>query len=178
MFPLYIWSISELIIILFKYSRRVAKVIGNNSVPVLPTLFLFSYAKLFHIIISALSYTVLYTSEGRKIVWSADGNVDYLGPKRMFLFVIAVATLGFFLLPYTLILFLGLWLHMCDSGLIAKFLFSIKPFLDFHYAPLKDKHCYWFGFLYLVRVAILLITSFILVDHFSIVTISILASSI
>ena len=82
-FPFYIWSISGLIIILSKYSRRVAKVMGNNSVPVLATLFLFSYAKLLHVIISALSYTVLYTSEGHKRVWSADGNVDYLGPKYL-----------------------------------------------------------------------------------------------
>ena len=106
-FPLYIWSISGLIIILSKYSRRVAKVMGNNSVPVLATLFLFSYAKLFRIIISTLSYTVLYTSEGHKTVWSTDGNVNYLGPKHTFLFVIAVATLFFLFLPYTLILFLG-----------------------------------------------------------------------
>jgi len=38
-FLLYIWSI----IILAKYSDEVAKVMGNNSVPVLATLFLFSY---------------------------------------------------------------------------------------------------------------------------------------
>ena len=177
-FPLYIWSISGLIIILSKYSRRVAKVMGNNSVPVLATLFLFSYAKLFRIIISALSYTVLYTSEGHKTVWSADGNVNYLGPKHTFLFVIAVATLFFLFLPYTLILFLGQWLHMCHNGLIAKFLFNIKPFVDTHYAPLKEKHCYWFGFLLLLRAAILLMTSFIPADHSSIVTISILASSV
>ena len=96
----------------------------------------------------------------------------------MFLFVIAVATLFFLFLPYTLIIFLGHWPNMCHSGLIAKFLFNIKPFVDSHYAPLKDKHCYWFGFLHLVRAAILLITSFIPADHSNIVTISILASSV
>ena len=39
-FPFYIWSIADLIIILAKYSDRVVKVMGNNSVPVLATLFL------------------------------------------------------------------------------------------------------------------------------------------
>ena len=34
-FPLHIWSIAGLIIILAKYSYRVAKVMGNTSVPVL-----------------------------------------------------------------------------------------------------------------------------------------------
>ena len=56
-FPLYIWSIAGLIIILAKYSDRVANMIGNNAVPVLATLFLLSYAKLLRTIITALSFT-------------------------------------------------------------------------------------------------------------------------
>ena len=87
-FPLYIWSIAGLIIIFSKYSIRVSKLMGNNSVRVLATLFLLSYAKLFRIITSVLSYTILHTSEGRKAVWSADGTVDYLSPKHMILFVV------------------------------------------------------------------------------------------
>ena len=43
-FPFYIWSIAGLVIILAKYSNRMAKVMGNNSVPVLATLVLLSYA--------------------------------------------------------------------------------------------------------------------------------------
>ena len=176
-FPFYIWSIAGLIIILSKYSRRVAKVMGNNSVPVLATLFLLSYAKLFSIIITALSYTILYTSEGRKVVWSADGNMEYMSPKHTLLFVVAVASLLFLWLPYTLILFLGQWLHMCNCRLIVRFLFKMKPFLDAHYAPLNDKHRYWFGALHLVRAAILLVSALIPADHYSIVTISILVSA-
>ena len=49
-FSFYIWSNAGLII-LSKYSSRVAKVMGNNSVPVLATLFLLSYAKLLNTII-------------------------------------------------------------------------------------------------------------------------------
>ena len=86
-FPLYVWSIAGLITILAKYSDRLAKVMGNNSVPVLATLFLLSYAKLFRTIITVLSYTMLITSQENsnkfitKAVWSADGNTDYLGSK-------------------------------------------------------------------------------------------------
>ena len=177
-FPFYIWSIAGLIIILSKYSIRVSKLMGNNSVPVLATLFLLSHAKLFRIIISALSYTILYTSEGHKAVWSADGNVDYLSSKHMGLFVVAMIFLLFLWLPYTLILFLAQWLHMCNCQLIVRFLFKIKPFLDAHYAPLREKHRYWFGTLHLVRAAILLVSSLIPVNHSSIATINILASSV
>ena len=177
-FPLYIWCIAGFIIVLSRYNTRMAKMMGNNSVPVLATLFLLSYAKLFRIIISALSYTILYTTQGHEAVWTADGNMEYLGPKHTPLFCIAVATFFCLWLPYTLVLFLGQWLYKCNLQLISRTLFKIKPFLDAHYGPLKDKHRYWFGALHLVRAAILLVSALIPADHSSIVTISILASAV
>ena len=158
-FPLYISSIAGLIIILAKYSDKVAKLMGNNSVPVLATLFLLSYAKLFRTIITAFSFTMLSTTHGSHAVWSADGNLDYLGPDHAPLFVVAAATLLFLWLPYTLILFLGQWLHRCNCRLITRMMMKIKPFLDAHYGPLKGKHRYWFGALLLVRATILLISA-------------------
>ena len=98
-FPLYIWGIASLIIILAKYSNRMAKVMGNNGVPVLATLFLLSYAKLLNTILTALSYTTLYTTEGQELVWSADGNIVYLGPEHAPLFAVALATLTLFMAP-------------------------------------------------------------------------------
>ena len=160
-FPLYIWSIAGLIIILAKYSGRVAKVMGNNSVPVLATLFLLSYAKLFRTIITALSFTTLSTTHGSKAVWSADGNLDYLGPEHAPLFAVAAAILLFLWLPYTLLLFLGQLLHMCNCRLITRMMMKIKPFLDAHYGPLKGNHRYWFGGLLLVRAVILLISALV-----------------
>ena len=171
-FPLYIWSIAGLIIILAKYSDWVAKVMGNNSVPVLATLFLLSYAKLFHTIITALSYTMLYSSQDHKAVWSADGNVDYLGPKHAPLFAVAVAALLLLWLPYTLLLFLGQWLHRCNCRLIDHTLMKIKPFLDAHYGPLKGKHHYWFGALLIARAAILLMSALIPTNHAVVVNFS------
>ena len=176
-FPFYIWSIGGLIIILAKYSDRVAKVMGNNSVPVLATLFLLSYAKLLRTIITALSYTVVYTSHGPKAVWTADGNVDYLGPKHASLFTTAVSVLLFLWLPYTLLLFLGQWLHRCNCRLVGNMLIKIKPFLDAHYGPVKSKHRYWFGALLLVRAVILLISVLVPANHSSAVVLCILVSA-
>ena len=160
-FPLYIWSIAVLIIILAKYSDRVANVMGNNSVPVLATLFLLSYAKLLRTIITALSFTMLSTTHGRKAVWSADGKLDYLGPEHAPLFVVAAATLLFLWLPYTLLLLLGQWMYKCNCRLITRMMMKLKPFLDSHYGHLKDSHRYWFGALLLVRAVILLISALI-----------------
>ena len=160
-FPLYIWTIAGLIIVLAKYNDRVAKVMGNNGVPVLATLFLLSYAKLFNTIIRVLSFTTLQTTQGQHFMWSVDGNIVYLGPEHAPLFAVAVAVLVFLWLPYTLLLLLGQWLHRLNYHLIARLLFKLKPFLDAHYAPFKDRHRYWFGLLLLARVAILLISTFI-----------------
>ena len=160
-FPLYIWAIAGLIIIIAKYSDRVAKVMGNNGVPVLATLFLLSYAKLFNTIITATSYTTLYTTQGPKLVWSADGNLDYLGPQHIPLFCVAVVALVFLWFPYTLLLLLGQWLHRLNYRIITRMLLNLKPFLDTHFAAFKDNHRYWFGFLLLVRAAYLLISAII-----------------
>ena len=176
-FPFYILSIAWLIIILAKYCDALAKVMGENSVPVLATLFLLSYAKLFRTIITALSYTMLYSSQGEKAVWTADGNLDYLGPKHATLFAMAVAVLLLIWLPYTLLLFLGQWLHICNCRLISYMLIKLKPFLDAHYGPLKGEHRYWFGALLLVRAAILLISALVPTDHANIVVICILTSA-
>ena len=172
-FPVYIWSIAGPIIIVAKYSDRAAKLFGNNSVPVLATLFLFSYAKLFRAIITVLSFTMLSTAHGSKAVWSADGNLDYLGPKHAPLFAVAVATLLFLWLPYTLLLFLGQWFHRCNCHLITRMMMKIKPFLDAHYGSLRGNHRYWFGALLLVRAVVLLMSALIPANLASIVVYSI-----
>ena len=176
-FPLYTWSIAGLIIILSKYSNRVEKVMGNNYVPVLVTLIFLSYAKLFRIIITVFSFTKLYTSEGYKTVWSSDGNVNYLSAKHSLLFAGALGTLVFLLFPYTL-LFFAQWLHKINYEPITSILFKLKPFLDAHYCPFKEKHCYWFGALHLARAVILLLSVLVPADHSSVVVFSILVSSV
>ena len=172
-FPFYIWGITGVIIISARYSTRIARISGNNSVPVLATLFLLSYAKLLGIIITSLSYTVLEYPGGQKVVWSADGNIDYLGAKHAPLFVAAVATLLFLWLPYTMLLFAGQWLYKCKLSVINRMLIKLKPFLDAHYGPLKDSHRYWFGALLLVRAVILLISALVIKDNFSVFIFSI-----
>ena len=61
-FPVYIWCLAVGFIILANYSQRVAKLSGNNGVPVLATLFLLSYAKMF----TRLSHTPPFTQ--RKVI--------------------------------------------------------------------------------------------------------------
>ena len=171
-FPFYIWAIAGLIIISARYSTRLAGVMGNNSVPVLATLFLLSYAKLLRTIITIMSYTVVDTPHGQKTVWSADGNIDYLGPEHALLFVAGIVTLLFLWLPYTLLLILGQWLRKINHRYVTHMLMKVKPFLDAHYGPLKDKHYYWFGVLLCMRGIILLISAVVPANNFSVFTLS------
>ena len=177
-FPLYVWSIAGLIIILAKYSDRVAKMMGNNSVPVLATLFLLSYAKLFRTIITALSFSELHTTQGDKIVWSADGNIEYLGAEHAPLFTVATAILLFLWLPYTLLLFLGQWLYRCKFHLIARALMKIKPFMDAYHGPLKGNHRYWFGALLFIRALLLLMSALVPTNLVTVVNFSITVSTV
>ena len=153
-FPLYIWGISGLIIISAKYSNRISKLMGNNPVSVLATLFLLSYTKLLRTSILTMSYSIVVYPNDKRAVWSLDGNIDYLGPKHLPLFAVAVAVLFFLCLPYTLILLLGQWLCQCNNRHISHMMFRIKPFLDAYYGPLKDKHRYWIGLLLISRAMI------------------------
>ena len=155
-FPVYIWSVAGGIIILAKNSKRVALLSGNNGVPVLNTLFLLSYAKLLNTIISALSYTTIYTTKGHRLVWSADGNIHYLGPQHSPLFVVALVAFLFLWLPYTLLLLLGRYLNLFKCRLVTRNLLRLKPFIDANYAPFNNHHQYWSGMTLLVKATVLL----------------------
>ena len=68
----------------------------KNPVATLATLvhMLLSYTKLFHIIISALSSTVIrYPDSSKKVVWLADATLKYWSGKHIALFVTALAIL-------------------------------------------------------------------------------------
>ena len=59
-FPLYVWSIAGGMILLARRSGRMTRLLGNNSVQVLATLVLLSYAKLLRTVIIALVPATLY----------------------------------------------------------------------------------------------------------------------
>ena len=167
-FPFYLWCIAGLIIISARYSTRFARLTGNNSVPVLATLFLLSYAKLLRNVITILSYTTVDTAQGQKVVWSADGNIDYLGPQHVPLFTAAIATLILLWLPYTTLFLLAQWVCTINLSFITRMSMKLKPFLDAHYGPLTDKHRYWFGILLGVRIVVFLISATVPASNFSI----------
>ena len=138
-FPLYIWSIIILIIFLSHCYSAVAKIFGNNCVPVLATLILLSYAKLLRTIITVLTFTFLELPHGSRRAF--DGNIRYLSPVHIPLFLLAVGVLLFLWLPYTALLVSTQGIHRMTSYRVRQWMLKMKPFLDAYFAPMKHRHC-------------------------------------
>ena len=152
-FPLYIWVIVMFMIVSSHYSTIAAKLFGrNNSVRVLATLLLLSYAKILRTIITALSFTTLtYPDKSIKFLWLADANIQYLTGKHVPLFLVALLFL-LLSLPYTALLLFLQCLWPRSHYRLLSWMRRIKPFLDAHIGPYKDKYRFWPGLLFLVRI--------------------------
>ena len=159
-FPIYLWTLLGVIILLGHYLSSVAKLLGEKSVPVLATIFLLSVAKLQRTIIIGLSFaTVEHTDGHHTIVWYYDANIEYLQGKHIYLFVLSLATLLFIMLPFIFSLLLVTCLQALSAHRLFHWVNRCKPLIDAYVGPYKDKHRYWTGFLLFARGIILIILS-------------------
>ena len=155
-FPLYIWIIAGLIIAAAKYSTRMTNLLGNRGVPVLETLLLLSYAKLLQTSFSIMEFSTLtWENQSTVVVWTVDGNINYTDTRHILLLVAGVALLLFFLLPYTVLLFLIQCFRKISDFCLLKWITKLHPVFDAYFASLKHKHQYWFGVCLIARVVVL-----------------------
>ena len=161
-FPLYIWTLVGLIIYLSRY-RVVNRLIGQNVVKVLATLFLFTYAKLQRTIIAALSVTFIqYPDNSKRYVWLYDGNVEYLIGKHIPLFMAGLAFLLVMTLPYTLALLLIRHIRRIATPRyrLLRWIVRLLPLFDAYTAPYEPRYQFWTGFVLLVRSILFLVFAF------------------
>ena len=156
-FPVYIWVLIGLVILVSNYSRRFAKLLGNNPVPVLATLVLLSYTKILRTLIAVCYIIYLEYPMYNRMVWLYDANIDYLSGKHIPLFLVAVLVFLFLFLPYTLLLLFGQWLQAISHLRLFSWVNRLKPFMDSYHAPYKAKHRYWPGLLLVLRFVLLLV---------------------
>ena len=160
-FPVYIWCIAGLIILICHYSTRATKLFGNNSVAVLATLFLLSYGKLFRSITDVFipAYVANSTDNTRSIVWALDGNIMYNDSRHISLIVVALLFLFLFWLPFTLTLLLVPLFRAISDKKPFLWINKLQPFFDTYYGPFKfgKKFQIWTGILLLSRVVLLVI---------------------
>ena len=149
LFPLYIWSIVGVIILGARYSTRLTKLLGSQTVSVLSTLTLLSYMKLLRNAVESFKYANLdyfNTKEkvGTLLVWALDGRLEYCHYPHVFLFLAALIVFCL-CTPFTLVLFFGQWLR--EIPYFTRF----HPIFDSYFASIKNKHHYWPGMLLFVR---------------------------
>ena len=160
-FPIFVWSLICLIILLSRYSIMLSKLIGRNPIAVLTTLLLMSYTKILKIVINVYSSVKIDYPNNRTVaVWLSDGNVPYLQSKHLLLTVVTSLVLLFLFLPYTLLLLLGYQLYHFSERKCLCWLTRLKPLLDSYYAPYKIHTRYWTGFLLLVHCALYIVFSY------------------
>ena len=162
MFPLYIWLLIGIIIIGCNRSARLARLCGNNGVQVLATLIFMSYTKLLRTITNILMLAVINCKQTSWIVWSIDGNIDYLSGKHIPLFLVALIFLLIGLL-YTGLVFSAQWLQHYSGKCFKSShdpVIKLKPFIDAYTGPYKDKYRYWTGLLLIIRLLLTTVFSY------------------
>ena len=167
LFPFYLLLLVGGIILACRYSRSIAKQLGQNPVAVLATLrlLLMSFSKILQASIVPLSWTYLIYyyntgspfNETHRVVWLYDANIQFFKePKHTALGLFAISSLIIFVLPYILLLFCGHWLQGCSNWWILSWLNKIKPFMDAYHAPYRKHTRYWTGLLLLSRFGLFL----------------------
>ena len=164
-FPLYIWVLVGVIIILCHYSQTAMKWMGRGNIDVLATFFLLSYTKILKTIITGLSVTEIKIARADNVsdklvphkVWTYDGNVDYLTGKHLFLFLVSLFFLVVVFIPYTLLLTFGQYLLSMNASKGLRWIVKSIVFIsimDAYHAPYKKKYRFWTGLTLLIRFAL------------------------
>ena len=157
-FPVYIWIIAGVIILLGR-SRYIGRLLRlpSNIVHVLATLVLLSYSKLLRtVIIILVPATIEVYSNDEKngtadTVWRFDGEIEYGEfPKHCILLSVAILAIVFLWLPYTFIL---LFINYTRRwSVIARRI----AFFDSYTGRLTPKCQFWVGLLLVVRCFLLI----------------------
>lgn len=166
-FPFYT---AGLFFIGLRFSEKLCTLVGDRSVPTLATLLFLSHSNLLRTIIQAVAMTQIdvlsngnSTSADHLIVWAFDGSISYGSPWHGILLLVALLCFCLLWLPYTVLLLYMQWLRKLPNSRLSRWITRYKPFFDTYYAPLKEKHHYWFGVLLTVQGVLLILSS--LVDN-------------
>jgi predicted outer membrane repeat protein len=156
-FSLYIWTLILIIVLASRYSRKISKVTTSNTVPVLATLLLLSYAKILKASIEVFSSMRLQLLDGNmtRLRWKPDANILYLGQLHLPLFLMTLLVVSVYVIPFTLLILLGPLLQAKSHYRLLHWINKLKPFLDALYGPYTRRYRYWPGILLLARVVIL-----------------------
>ena len=162
-FPVYIWVIILIIIILSHYSSRVSKLVGSNAVSVLATLVLLTYTKLIrtHVLVFRISH-VYFESGREELVWAVDGNLLISETKHTILLSFSLFIFVGILLPFTVfVIVVPLFEYYISTKCGRLWLRFLKPISDAYSGPFNDSRRYWVGFGLVARLVLVVSIPFL-----------------
>ena len=129
LFSFYLLLLVGSIVLACRYSRSIAKSLGQNPVAVLASLLLMSFSKLLQASIVPLSwiYLIYYTgsflNKTHRVVWLYDASIQYFKePKHTALGLFAISSLIVFVSPYILLI-------ATDQPLASRLLQLVDSFM-------------------------------------------------
>ena len=135
----FIWTLVGFMMCSSRYSTTIARLSGSNTVSVLATLFLLSYAELLRTIIASISFTVLTDRHGNTpAVWLLDGNILSMKGSHVPLVIMSIVALVVYVLTFTLLVLLSPWLQAKSSHHLLHWVTRIKPLLDAYQGPYRN----------------------------------------
>ena len=140
-FPVYLWLIVLMLVIISKRSSYVANLTIHSSIQVLATLFYLSFAKLLLTAIDIFIPVNVQTPHGEFTVWYVDGNIPYWrNSGHVALFITAIITSICYLLPFLL------W-TTCGSLLArrSRWVKKRRNLIDAYQGQYRDGWGWWFG---------------------------------
>ena len=140
-FPVYLWLIVLILVIISKRSSFFANLTVHSSIQVMATLFYLSFAKLLLNVIDVFVPVNVQTPHGEFTVWYIDGNIPYWrNSGHVALFITAIITSIFYLLPFLL------W-TTCGSLLTRRLRWIKKRrnLIDAYQGQYRDGWGWWFG---------------------------------
>ena len=176
-FPFYLWSIMLIIVVISKYSLKVATLLGNNTIPVFATLLLLSYTKLLRTVILIFATSSISCNGDKDLFWFVNPTQRYCSGCHLPLFVIALLLMVIVIVPYTLFLLLYPVLEISSAKVREKlswFLIKLKPFFDAYRGPHNNLFYFYPGALLLVRIILALVVG---IDTVSDVSLDILLAT-
>lgn len=156
-FPIYLLCISLGLIVLSRWSRRVAKLVSCHGIQVLATLIYLSFSKMLRYVIDILSFATLKNQEANHIIWLFDGNLEYFTRAHIVIVFVPAAITLFFIMLY---LFSLLFIKQFE-----KYTSKLKPLMDAYGGPFNDQFRFWFGLRLLVLSCMCLTSGVLGIDN-------------
>ena len=158
-FPLYLYSLMGIIILISKVSQRFANVFnrrGYSATKLFATLFVMTYTNILRTCMEILGADFVSDLDGNVYsVWISDSNVPYFQGEHIPLLLLAITILVVYLIPAPFILlFPGLTLRL---PILKKY----KPLYDAFWAPFKPNFRFWIGLRLLLRIIPLVLAYFV-----------------